>query len=189
MSKKGRQDGSFSVAVAGALEESKAFLARLENASQKYDKGDVLGAHMVALEATNDFLLRLGVPVELMRPFVDHICMFSESLGDVTLQLEGKSGPKPKPLHETYVLTEAAAAVTALKRRGNGLPDLIRKISRAVNVEPKELRKFRDKISRRTAPYNVCKEFPSYVQRHRRKSEDEVLNCLRSMRLPSKPVL
>jgi len=70
-----------------------------------------------------------------------------------------------KPLDETLCLTAAAAAVTALKRKGecSSVAEAARVVARVVGVDQKTITEFRNRISRGTAPDAATAAYRGYV--------------------------
>jgi hypothetical protein len=92
--------------------------------------------------AISIFLTAIGIEVRLLRPLVK-LC-----IDLANAKVRGPYGGRARPIHKTIPLATAAAMITLYRERGISLDMILQEVATVGEIDPAEIKKFRNELSR-----------------------------------------
>jgi hypothetical protein len=126
-------------------------------------------------------LMQVVVERTKTRPLDEDTCLLIEILHDLCCDLEPKKdgpGRKGRNWAAQTALTFCAAAVTILKK-DVGVDAAIKEVAEASRFSPKEIKNFRDGISRRTVPSDCVHAYKETLTEYESRPKDRILDQLK----------
>jgi integrase len=160
--------------------------ALMDKADKEADKGTE--RHLLALDATADFLLAAHAPPEMVTPLWEIIDYLVDAM--VAEWTRDQPGRKPQRFTHRIAMAAFAAAVTVLKK-DRSVEGAIADIAIANNISRKAIKNFRDRLNRGRSDDLSNKAYKVMLANYEGKSRAEIMQhaeLLKGGRKDGKPL-